>query len=121
MNTHTNLTWSKEILIINSIVLDPVTESEIDKEIKELNANKSSGHDDIAPKVVKKISEYIVKPLTHIFNLSIVTGKIPETFKIGIVTPVYKGNDKEKLSNYRPISVLTCFSKNSWKGYKIKE
>ena len=43
--------------------------------------------------------------------MSIVTGIIPETFKIGIVTPVYKGNDKEKLSNYRPISVLSCFSK----------
>ena len=43
--------------------------------------------------------------------MSIVTGIIPETFKIGIVTPVSKGNDKEKLSNYRPISVLSCFSK----------
>ena len=40
------------------------------------------------------MGEYIVKSLTHIFNLSIVTGIIPETFKTGIVTPVYKGNDK---------------------------
>ena len=43
--------------------------------------------------------------------MSIVTGIIPETFKIGIVTPVYEGNDKEKLSNYRLISVLPCFYK----------
>ena len=94
-------------------VLDPVTESEMDKEIKQLNENKSSGRDDVAPKAVKKIGEYIVKPLAHIMclNLPIVTGIIPETYNITIVTSVYKGNDKEKLSNYRPISVLPCFSK----------
>ena len=25
--------------------------------------------------------------------------------------PVYEANDRERLSNYRPISVLSCFSK----------
>ena len=34
--------------------LDPVTESEMDKEIKQLNENKSSGRGDIAPKAIKK-------------------------------------------------------------------
>ena len=49
-------------------VLDPVTDDEVFNEIKQLNENKSSGHDDnISSKV---ISSYIVKPLTYIFNLS---------------------------------------------------
>ena len=39
-------------------------------QIKQLNVIKFCGHDDISPKVVKAISSYIVKPLTHIFNLS---------------------------------------------------
>lgn len=28
-----------------------------------------------------------------------------------ITRPVYKANDRERLSNHRPISVLSCFSK----------
>ena len=31
--------------------------------------------------------------------------------KIALVTPVYKANEKYKFQNYRPISVLSCFSK----------
>ena len=31
--------------------------------------------------------------------------------KIAKVTPIYKTDDKSNLSNYRPISVLSCFSK----------
>ena len=30
--------------------------------------------------------------------------------KISIVTPIYKSNEKDKFQNYRPISVLPCFS-----------
>ena len=56
--------------------------------------------------ILKNIAAYIVKPLTHIFNWSFVTAII-----LALVTLVYKANDREKLSNYRPISVLPCFSK----------
>ena len=47
---------------INSIFLDPVTENEV-FEIRKLNEHKSCGHDEIPPKLVKKISKYVTKPL----------------------------------------------------------
>jgi hypothetical protein len=50
-------------------------------------------------------------PLVHILNLTFETGLIPNTLKIALVTPIFKANEKCLFENYRPISVLTCFSK----------
>ena len=47
----------------------------------------------------------------HIFNLSLQTGIFPEKLKIARVTPLFKGGKNYELGNYRPISVLPCFSK----------
>ena len=96
---------------VNSIFSDAVTEKEVENEINNLNGNKSCGHDEISPNLVKKISTFTVKPLTHIYNQSLLTGEIPNDLKIALVTPVFKANNKEEFSNYRPISVLPCFSK----------
>ena len=60
---------------------------------------------------MRRISKHILKPLTHIYNQSFLTGIIPTELKIALVTPIFKANDKELFSNYRPISVLPCFSK----------
>ena len=38
-------------------------------------------------------------------------GVFPDALKIAAVTPVYKSDDKSKVTNYRPISVLPCLSK----------
>ena len=44
-------------------------------------------------------------------NQMLNTGIFPDKFKQSKVTPIFKGNDKELLSNYRPISVLLSMSK----------
>ena len=47
-----------------------------------------------------------------IFNESINLGIFfPENMKIAKVTPIFKSGKKELLTNYWPISVLSCFSK----------
>ena len=48
------------------------------------------------------------EPLKYLFNLSIEKRIFPDDLKIAKITPIYKADD---LSNYRPISVLSCFSK----------
>ena len=45
------------------------------------------------------------------FNQMLNTGVFPDTLKQSNVTPIFKANDKELLSNYRPISVLSSTSK----------
>ena len=36
---------------------------------------------------------------------------IPDLMKIAIVSPIFKTGDTADISNYRPVSVLPCFSK----------
>ena len=49
--------------------------------------------------------------MTHLINKSIHQGIFPDDLKIAKVFPVYKSGDKSNISNYRPISVLSFFSK----------
>ena len=46
----------------------------------------------------------------NIFSISLKKGIFPEKMKIDKVSPIFKKGDKSILSNYRPISVLPCFS-----------
>ena len=46
-----------------------------------------------------------------IIIISFLSGIIPDKLKIAVVTPVFKTNEANKFENYRPISVLSCFSK----------
>jgi hypothetical protein len=96
---------------VESMFIEPVTEYELQIEINNLSETKSAGHDDISVKMIKIISEEIIKPLTYIYNLSFETGKIPNFLKIALVTPIFKAKENNLFENYRPISVLTCFSK----------
>jgi hypothetical protein len=61
--------------------------------------------------MIKAINAEILKPLTYIYNLTFLTGKIPKSLKIALVTPIFKENESNLFENYRPISVLSCFSK----------
>ena len=76
-----------------------------------LKINKSSGYDDINFNVIKHSFQYISKPLMHIFQLSLSQGIFPDSLKIAKITPIFKTGETTNLSNYRPISVLPCFSK----------
>ena len=61
--------------------------------------------------VIKKCFGELCEPLKYLFNLSIVKGIFPDDLKIAKVTPIYKADNSSNISNYRPISVLACFSK----------
>ena len=79
--------------------------------VKNFKNGKSSGYDDISPSIVKSAIVFITKPLAYIFNLSISTGIFPDALKVAKVVPVFKKDDPHVFSNYRPISLLPCFSK----------
>ena len=85
--------------------------NELKEAIFSLKINKSPGYDNISFNVVRNCFGPLLKPLMAIFNLSLQKGCFPEEVKIARVTPIYKADDVNKIGNYRPISVLSCFSK----------
>jgi len=87
------------------------TTCEVEKIIKSLNAKKSHGYDGIPNKILKLISPVIISPLKYICNEVLKTGVFPDRLKYAIVKPIFKKGNKHETSNYRPISLLTSFSK----------
>ena len=48
--------------------------------------------------------------MAQLFNESIDTGIFPEKLKTGRVIPLHKGGDSNKISNFRPITILSVYS-----------
>ena len=96
---------------LKSFNFSPVTVMEVFKHLKKLKRNKAAGVDNLPPGFLKDISVSVAKPLTHVINLCLLNGSLPDDFKIGKVTPVYKSGSKHCLDNYRPITVLSICSK----------
>ena len=88
-----------------------LTDDELKEALRSLKPNKRPGYDNISSNVVNETSDIFFTPLKYIFNLSFQQGIFPENLKIAKVSPVYKKDEEFLLTNYRPTSVLPCFSK----------
>ena len=96
---------------INSIFLEPTTEHEISEICASFRTGTSAGFDQVTMDVVKQTINLIIAPLTHIMNLSLRSGLVPEQMKVARVIPLFKLGTLSLFTNYRPVSVLPAFSK----------
>ena len=94
---------------INSIFLEPTTEHEISEICASFRAGTSAGFDQVTMDVVKQTINLIIAPLTHIMNLSLSSGLVPEQMKVARVIPLFKSGTLSLFTNYRPVSVLPAF------------
>ena len=70
------------------------------------------GVDNIPPQLIIMAADIIASPLTNLVNATMLEESIfPDAEKRASVTPVIEKDDKLLETNYRPISVLTVFSK----------
>ena len=83
----------------------------IRKFLLNLNVRKSTGLDNIGPRILKLSANVIAPTLLFIINKSISTGKFPSVWKEAKVKPLFKNGSKEDVNNYRPISILPTISK----------
>ena len=94
----------------NSIVVPKISIAEVTSVIRLLKES-SPGWDNIPAFILKQSIDCFVKPLAHIINRSFIEGIFPKELKLVRVVPIYKAGDSTSITNYRPISTLTCFSK----------
>ena len=84
-----------------------ITELKVKNKIRELKENGAQGPDDISAKILKLAVEQLVKPLCHIYRLSLTTGEIPNDWRHARVAPIYKKGPKGEAGNYRPVSLTS--------------
>ena len=99
----------KGIIQSDSFNLDTVSENTILTILKNTNICKAAGLDSGC--FLKDGAEVLAKPITDLCNLSITSGKIPDSRKIAKLKPIYKKGSLTEASNYRPISLLPLISK----------
>ena len=96
--------------IEHSIVITDISYTEVTQVISTLK-NSSAGWDELPTFVAKKCISGYIEPLTYLINTSFTEGVFPKELKLARVVPIFKIGDKTELTNYRPISVLSFFSK----------
>ena len=88
-----------------------LTKDEFLETFKSLKISKAPNFNQIDVNEINRIYNHIKKPLIRTFGDSIKFGVFPEKLKLAMVTLIFKSGKIELLTNYRPISVLPCFSK----------
>ena len=94
--------------VIDSIDITPEV---VLNKITNLQSGKSSGPDGWPVQIIKSMGEVISVPLSIIFNKSFNSGILPEDWKCAHITPIHKKGARNLVSNYRPVSLTSIFSK----------
>jgi len=87
------------------------TTKEIEQIILSLQTKNSYGYDEMSTKILKISCPFISSPINYICNKMLFWGIFPDRLKYAIIKPIHKSDDTYEIANYRPISILTSFSK----------
>ena len=88
-----------------------ITENEIVTAAKRMKNNKSSFSDKIKNEMIKASLQDMMLVYLKLLNSILISGKMPETWCRGLITPIYKSGDRSDPSNYRGICVSSCLGK----------
>ena len=88
-----------------------ITETDVIDVLGNLKLGKATGCDRISHSMLKATRQSVCKPLAILFNLSLSKAVFPNLWKKATVLPLYKKGDKHDVSNYRPVSLISCVGK----------
>lgn len=102
--------FSSSCKIPQTIFLENCDDEEVSRVIDSLANKKSCGIDETYSFLMKQCREYIIQPLVFLINPPMSNG-LPWSTETTIVKPLHKKKDKLKLQNYRPIALLSFYSR----------
>ena len=98
--------------IPNTVLTDiNITVKDIEDILKSIDTKKATGPDGISPKMLKATAKTIAPILQRLFQNSLDRCCFPDNWKIANITPLHKKGAKDIVSNYRPISLISCLGK----------
>ncbi|XP_049782408.1 uncharacterized protein LOC126184090 [Schistocerca cancellata] len=71
----------------------------------------SAGHDEVSNYLINQVAAKIFTPLMAIANCSFQEGVFPDKLKLVKVVPIYKLGKDGSPNNYRPVALVSGFSK----------
>lgn len=92
--------------MLGSCGLPEITSQELHTILRSLPSCRSSGCDRIRLSDIKRNLHIVGGSILAILNGTFRTGVIPAALKRAIVRPIYKNGQKNRVENYRPISLL---------------
>ena len=97
---------------LNQELNKPFSPTEISAAIKKLKNNKSPGIDNILNEHIKSTCHLFLPVYTQLFNTIFDSGRVPESWVIGDILPIFKNKGSiNSPENYRPITLLSCLGK----------
>ena len=88
-----------------------ITEEMVYKKLTQLDANKDCDSDEIHPRFLKELKDWLTKPITAILQKSLDEGRLPRDWITANVSPLFKKGSISKATNYRPISLTSIVCK----------
>ena len=88
-----------------------VTQDEVKKLLQKLKTDKAQGSDEMHSFFLKEKAEELVLPLSIIFTKSLESFQVPEGWKRGRITALFKKGSKILVSIYCPVSLTSIVCK----------
>jgi hypothetical protein len=97
----------------DSLLDVPFTSEEVDSVLKKLKLGKAAGHDGVQAEHLKCGGLILRDWILQICNAITELEHVPDSLKIGIITPLYKGGGKDPLDthSYRGITLTSVLAK----------
>jgi len=87
------------------------TVQEVFNNLLKLRPDKASGPDNLLPRFLIEIKDHIAYPLYLLFRKSLDDSSVPDDWKRADVSPIFKKGNRNKVENYRPISLTSQICK----------
>ena len=94
--------------LLSNLVIRP---TEVESVLKTLPLGKAVGSDEINNRTLRELAHDLAYPICSLLNQSLRLGIFPDIWKDALVCPIPKGGNSASVSNYRPVSLLSCLEK----------